>query len=89
MATIDTTQELMDAEAINAAADYTGGLKHCWAEGCRFNTAGICDFKGIEIGANGQCITYEKRTEPVLRSYLKARGLPPQAIEQIIKEAGE
>lgn len=66
----------------------TTALAACYATCCRFNNGGGgCRFMGLEIGKSGRCLNYEERTPEKLRAYLEERGLPPKAIEQIMREA--
>ncbi len=62
-------------------------LAACYAGTCRFNHGGVCNILGLEIGKSGRCLNYEERTPEKLRAYLEERGLPPKAIEQIMREA--
>jgi len=60
--------------------------KSCHAAGCRFNDAGQCQFRAIEIDKDGRCIHFEERTPEHVREYLERRGLQPAEIERILQE---
>jgi hypothetical protein len=60
----------------------------CWAEKCRYNGNGQCAFKCIEIGAQGQCLSFAVRDRASIVAYLQGRGLSDGEIGQLLKEAG-
>ena len=62
----------------------------CYATHCRFNDENACMMRQIEIGKNGQCMTFEIRRPEHVREYLEKRGdLPPAAIDEIMKTIQE
>ncbi len=60
----------------------------CWAGDCRHNSDGMCAFKGVEIGAKGKCLSYERRSRKSVELYLRGRGLTQAEIDHVLKEAG-
>lgn len=67
----------------------TTTLLQCHAANCRFRQdGGACAFHSVEVGAGGACLQYEEQTPEKLREYLARRGLSPDDIETVMKEAG-
>lgn len=62
-----------------------GTMLKCWAGTCRYNANGLCAFKGIEIGKDGNCISFAIRDRNTIVDYLKKRGLTEDEIQQVLQ----
>ncbi len=70
--------------------DASGGtrLRKCYAEKCKYNSGGECDFRHVEVGTDGRCISYAERGMEDVARYLKARGFGDGEIAKALEDAG-
>lgn len=84
-------QDDMGMDRSNGNQEDYGGtrLRGCHAEKCKYNSSGgECDFRHVEVGTDGRCVSYAERGREDIERYLKARGFGDVEIAKALEDAG-